>query len=94
MRDFHQETDPRRQSQIKPIVDRLAMNHSIRMIAVSNPGGSAKQFRIQIRDATQGGVWRQSAVTISRATAEELLANLRSRGLEARLVDHRLPAAA
>ncbi len=69
------------------------MTDQKRTIAVSTPGGLAKQFRIQFRSNEKTG-WRQSTVSTTFAQAQHLAENLQSKGLQVRVVHYRVPSAA
>ncbi len=69
------------------------MNQPSRIIAVSNPGGLAKQYRIQYRSSDQAA-WRQSTTAGTYRQAESAVHELQNRGLQARIIHYRVPTAA
>jgi hypothetical protein len=62
-------------------------------VAVSSPGGVARQFRVQYLGAGEEA-WRLYANFSRRDQAEECLSTLRGRGISARLVNYVCCAAA
>lgn len=65
----------------------------IRTVAVSNPGGRAPHFRVQVR-GTDHENWRHSAVFGNRQLADQFARELEQGGLQSRVVHFRLPSAA
>lgn len=62
-------------------------------VAVSSPGGMARQFRVQCR-VSAGAGWRLCATFNRREPAEKCLARLRKEGYQVRLVNYdRCPTA-
>lgn len=55
-----------------------------RLLAVSTPGGAARQYRVQYQSADEG--WRSHGSFCRQQQAEACLADLRARGLQARVV--------
>jgi hypothetical protein len=62
-------------------------------VAVSFPGGLARQFRVQYL-AASGASWQLYAIFRRREQAEECLTRLRSGGISARVVRYQICAAA
>ena len=56
-------------------------------VAVSNPGGLARQFRVQCRK-TSGADWRMYGTFHDREQAERCVARLRRNGFQVRLVNY------
>lgn len=62
-------------------------------VAVSSPGGLARQFRVQYLGASDAA-WRMYASFSRPEPAEACLTTLRQRGIEARLIKYQICAAA
>lgn len=71
----------------------MTLDTSKKTVAVNNPGGQPRQYCVQFREP-QKQVWRRSAVFRNLESANECLASLKKRGLQARLIHYRLPTAA
>jgi len=64
-----------------------------RVRAVSSPGGPARQYRVQYQHPGSS-LWQVYGCYRQRQEAEQVVAALHERGLLARWIDYRLPAAA
>ncbi|MGI9517660.1 MAG: hypothetical protein ACR2NP_11475 [Pirellulaceae bacterium] len=69
------------------------MSDHLKTVAVSNPGGAPRQFRVQYRDETNG-IWKHCGVFQSRGEAERYMNQLKPAGVATRLIHFRIPSAA
>jgi hypothetical protein len=68
---------------------------TIELIAVSCPGGMARQFRVQVASAETACHWRMVGSFSNHATADQCAVRWRETGARARVIECRsLPTAA